>query len=337
MWFDFENAPHVLVLEPLIEHVRRSGLSVALTARDFSSTVALCEERGHDVDVVGSGGGAGGTARKAARIAGRALELASRLRRRRHDLVLACSHGSRAQMLAARLLGVPTVSLDDYEFSDQSLVRLVDHLLVPEPIPVGAWGRLAAKVTHYPGLKEELYLHRFQPRVAAIPELPEDRIKVLFRPESRFAHYRSEQTTRIEAAILDVLAGSPAFVVLLPRDREHGAEIARRLEAAGLEYWLPNRALDGPTLLWQMDLVLSGGGTMTREAAVLGIPSLSFFAGRIGAVDRYLEDRGRLGRIETVEQASGIRVQKRPTAVPDASPAGLRFLEGFLDRTIAGD
>jgi predicted glycosyltransferase len=332
VWFDFENAPHVWVLEPLIEHVRRRGLSVVLTARDFSATVALCERRGHDVDVVGSGGGVSSAAGKAARILARAVKLRGRLRRLRPDLVLACSHGSRSQMVAARLMGVPALSLDDYEFSDQSLVRLLDHLLVPQPIPASAWGRSANKVTHYPGLKEELYLHRFRPEPGSIPELAGDQVKVLFRPESRFAHYRSERTSQIEAALLQAFVDSGLLVVLLPRDPAQGAALARRLEADGVDYWLPGRVLDGPALLWEMDLVLSGGGTMTREAAVLGIPSFSFFAGRIGAVDRYLEQRGRLQRITSVEDVRRLRFEKRPDAVPAATRDGLTSIEEFLDR-----
>jgi uncharacterized protein len=332
VWFDFENAPHVWVLEPLIEHVRRRGLSVVLTARDFSGTVGLCERRGHDVDVVGSGGGASSAAGKAARIVARAVKLRSRLRRLRPDLVLACSHGSRSQIIASRLMRIPAASLDDYEFSDQSLVGLLHHLLVPDPIPASAWGRSAHKVTHYPGLKEELYLHRFRPEPGSLPELAGDRVKILFRPESRFAHYRSDRTSQIEAALLDAFADSDVLVVLLPRDPEQGAVLGRQLESAGVAHWLPDRMLDGPALLWQMDLVVSGGGTMTREAAVLGIPSFSFFAGRIGAVDRYLEERGRLRRLSSAEDVRQLRFEKRPTAVPDAKRDGLTFIEEFLDR-----
>src|SRR5262249_34023354 len=147
----------------------------------------------------------------------------------------------------------------------------------------------------------ELYLHDFRPPATIIPELAGDRVKVLFRPESRFAHYRSERTTHIQSALLDAFGTSNALVVLLPRDPGQGTMLARELAAAGVDYWLPETVLDGPDLLWQMDVVISGGGTMSREAAVLGVPSYSFFGGRIGAVDRYLEERGRLQRIESVE------------------------------------
>jgi predicted glycosyltransferase len=60
--------------------------------------------------------------------------------------------------------------------------------------------------------------------------------------------------------------------------------------------------LDGLNLLWFSDLAVSGGGTMNREAAALGIPAYSMFRGKIGAVDRSLERDGRLVLVTTREE-----------------------------------
>jgi predicted glycosyltransferase len=51
---------------------------------------------------------------------------------------------------------------------------------------------------------------------------------------------------------------------------------------------------DGSNLLYHADLVISGGGTMNREAAVLGTPTYTVFKGKLGAVDEYLIQRGRM-------------------------------------------
>jgi len=62
-------------------------------------------------------------------------------------------------------------------------------------------------------------------------------------------------------------------------------------------------------------LVISGGGTMNREAAALGVPVYSVFRGKIGAVDNYLARRGRLVLLETVEDVHTkivIARRKRP-------------------------
>jgi hypothetical protein len=58
--------------------------------------------------------------------------------------------------------------------------------------------------------------------------------------------------------------------------------------------------------------VISGGGTMNREAAALGVPVYSIFAGEIGAVDRYLANSGKLTLIENISDIkSKINVSRR--------------------------
>ena len=52
--------------------------------------------------------------------------------------------------------------------------------------------------------------------------------------------------------------------------------------------------MDGHSLLAGADLVVSAGGTMNREAVVLGTPVYTTFAGRMGGVDERLVAEGRL-------------------------------------------
>jgi predicted glycosyltransferase len=71
-------------------------------------------------------------------------------------------------------------------------------------------------------------------------------------------------------------------------------------------------ALDGLNLMWHSDLVVSGGGTMNREAAALGVPVYSIFRGRIGAVDRHLSEEGRLVLVDSTENVDDqIRLVRR--------------------------
>ena len=64
---------------------------------------------------------------------------------------------------------------------------------------------------------------------------------------------------------------------------------------------IPREAVDGLNLLWHSDLAVSGGGTMNREAAALGVPVYSIFRGKSGAVDRHLQSEGRLKLIERIQ------------------------------------
>lgn len=75
---------------------------------------------------------------------------------------------------------------------------------------------------------------------------------------------------------------------------------------------IPEHVVKGLDLIWASDLVVSGGGTMNREAAALGVPVYSIFRGKIGAIDQDLSDTERLTLIEKVEDVrSKIKLIKR--------------------------
>jgi predicted glycosyltransferase len=90
-------------------------------------------------------------------------------------------------------------------------------------------------------------------------------------------------------------------MVVLPRTPKQGQEIAAAWPKLFSERKLiiPEKVLDGLNLIWHSDLVISGGGTMNREAAALRVPVYSVFRGKIGAVDKYLARSGRLVLLET--------------------------------------
>ena len=59
-------------------------------------------------------------------------------------------------------------------------------------------------------------------------------------------------------------------------------------------------------------LVISGGGTMNREAAALGVPVYSIFRGTIGAVDHYLAEHGRLVLLESpADVRKKLKIERR--------------------------
>jgi uncharacterized protein len=73
--------------------------------------------------------------------------------------------------------------------------------------------------------------------------------------------------------------------------------------------------VDGLSLLWLSDLVVSGGGTMNREAAALGVPAYSIFRGKTGTVDRRLEEEGRMVR-SAEEVSAKVSFKRRDKSLP---------------------
>jgi hypothetical protein len=91
-------------------------------------------------------------------------------------------------------------------------------------------------------------------------------------------------------------------------------------------------------LLKAVDLVVSSGGTMAREAAYLGVPSYTAFQGEPGGVDRHLASLGRLTFLGSPPDLERLRLEKAPGFSPLASNPRLLddLTELVLSRTRAG-
>jgi predicted glycosyltransferase len=315
VWFDLTNSPHVLVLRPLIEALQADGADVAVTARDFAQTVALCERFGIDCEVIGRHRGAKLGA-KAIGLADRSLALVRFARGRKFDLAI--GHGSNDITVAAFALRIPRSTMFDYEWAKvQHNVncRLCQAVVVPEAIPPERLYQYGAKdkLQRYAGLKEEYYLCDFEPDPAILDELGLDAtrpIAVVRTPPSVSLYHRFEND--LFADVLRALR-EQAQVVVLPRVDAQRAELA---QAGG--FIVPERAIDAQSLIAYGDVVVSAGGTMNREAVALGTPVYTTFEGRLGAVDEWLIRDGRLTKLES---ASAIAVTKRT----DTSAAGHRI------------
>ena len=98
---------------------------------------------------------------------------------------------------------------------------------------------------------------------------------------------------------------------------------------------IPASAVDGPNLVWHSDLVISGGGTMNREAAALGVPVYSIFRGQIGAVDRHLSATGCLVLLEGVEDVRTKLILKRRCRPVGAAIQSNGALAAIVDQLTA--
>lgn len=303
IWIDIDNSPHVLFFEPIIEALRNNGHEVIVTARDAYQVRKLIELHRLPCTFIGRHYGKN----RAAKIMGtvlRAAQLTPRIFRQKIDL--AVSHGSRAQVLCAFALKIPTVFILDYEYIAKMGFIRPDYIFVPQLIPNSKELAAKRKILRYPGLKEDVYIHRLQldPTVKSRLGLEEDEIVATVRPPATEAHYHNPESDLLLDAALNFLIESPGVrVILLPRN-ESQAGILREKWGKWIDnrkIVIPEQVVDGLNLIWSSDLVISGGGTMNREAAALGVPVYSIFRGNIGAVDRHFQQNGRLVLIESVE------------------------------------
>lgn len=304
IWIDFDNSPHVPFFAPIIDELRKRGYEVALSARDAYQVFDLADRMGFRYAKIGRHYGK----HKVFKVLGtvlRTLQLIPFALRNKPDL--AVSHGSRGQIIVCSLLGIPSLGIMDYEFARSVAILSPKWLMVPDVIPDSALAIERAHILKYPGIKEDVYAPQFAPDPSIIAELSlkPGTLVVTLRPPATEAHYHNPEGEALyEAAVLYLAEQPNVAVVLLPRNVRQ-AEAARKRWSSLLadgKMVIPEHAVDGLNLIWHSDLVISGGGTMNREAAALGVPVYSIFRGPIGAVDRYLSDHKRLIMVESVDE-----------------------------------
>ena len=318
IWIDLANSPHVPLFRALVNEFKSLGHEVEVTARDFAETIPLAKAAGINPVVIGTHGGRE-LAGKAGNLFQRAWALRAWASERAFDL--AVSHNSYSQILAARGLRLRCVTLMDYEHqpANHLAFRLASRVIVPHAFPdteLRRYGAEAAKVRRYNGIKEDIYLSdfvadpRFGEKLLALGVAPND-VLVIVRPPARDALYHRFENELFDG-LLKRLEDSPGVkMILLPRNESQRTAFSLR---AGARMILPAEPLDGANLIAASDLVVSAGGTMNREAAALGVPAATIYAGHWAAIDEELVREGRLIRLSSPADIESLNLLKKPNS-----------------------
>ena len=329
VWIDLSNSPHPLLFSPIVRRLRNDGHEVLLTARDNAQTAELALERWPETEVIG-GRSPKQKVAKLRQIARRTADLRRWARAVGPDVAL--SHNSYAQIVAASSLGVRAVTAMDFEHqpANHLAFRLASTVVLPEVLPLETLrrqGAAARKTVRYPGLKEELYIGDFEPDPSILARLPRDdrrgkpdggrQTVVVARTPPTSALYHQFANPLFELSLQMVCSQEHVVCVVLARNQEQ----IGRIEALQLRNCIvPHVAVDSRSLMYAADVMIGAGGTMTREAALIGIPTWTLYAGTPPAVDLWLERRGKLVRLTAPEQLA--RLAPRPE--PPSDTAELR-------------
>ncbi|WP_243373450.1 DUF354 domain-containing protein [Geotalea sp. SG265] len=336
IWIDLDNSPHVPFFRPIIKELERKGYGVVVTARDCFQVCGLADLLKVPYRRIGRHYGKNKLI-KVLGLAVRAIQLGpTAIREKPH---LALSHGSRSQLLVANMLGIPSALIFDYEHAKRLPFVHPDAVIVPEVIPEHSL-RKHSYVGKYPGIKEDVYVPDFTPTAGILQQLgiKSGEIAVTVRPPATEAHYHRHQTDELFEAVMEqVTARDEVRMVLLPRNERQGAEIREKwpeLFRSG-KVLIPELVVDGLNLIWHSDVVISGGGTMNREAAALGVPVYSIFRGETGTVDRYLADKGRLTLLQSVQDVQTKLILEKWNRPPKPVKGSRPALGRIVDQLVA--
>jgi uncharacterized protein len=312
IWVDIANSPQVLFMSPIITELQKRGHALVVTTRQHSETVSLADHFGFSHTVIGVHGG-GTLIGKGLAIVIRALRLIWFLRHQHIDL--AVSGSSFSQALAVKWMHTPLVAFNDYEGNPgmHIICRVARKIFVPNVFSkqnLYRYGASEDQIESYNGLKENIYLGEFVPDHLFLEKagIPQDKILVTMRPASDVSAYHQFENPLFEEALNYIAHKDNTFIILLSRN----AKQREKYEALGLpNVLLPSRVLDGPNLIYYSDLIVGAGGTMNREAVVLGSSVYSLFMGMLGSIDQRLIDSGKLIWIKNSSEIQKIKITKK--------------------------
>ncbi|MHB8861484.1 MAG: DUF354 domain-containing protein [Pirellulaceae bacterium] len=281
IWIDLTNSPHVPFFEGLIEELGGDH-EILLTCRPLANTIDLLDARRYKYVVVGTHYGAS-LIRKACGFWIRCFQLWRVLRKKHVDVAI--SHSSFYSPLVSWILGIPCIYLNDNEHAAGNRIAFAfaTTIMIPESLELAkvvAQGACPKKVIQYPGVKEGIYLWRL---MGAHHDGQMKPAGTFLRTEPRTAQYYAGSENFMDQLILELVANGR--VVVLPRDSVQ-KEYYRQERFRNVE--VPDKPLALSDIFEQCNLFIGAGGTMTREAAVMGIPTVSVYQGDLLDVDRYL-------------------------------------------------
>jgi predicted glycosyltransferase len=270
------------------------GHKVLRTTRKYREVNQLLALKGIDAKVVGEHGG-GNLVDKLKASAQRIFELTTVMNEFKPDV--AVSFSSPEMTRTAYGLGVPHVCINDSPHAEavaRLTIPLSAKLLTPKIIPKKAWTKYGIspdKIIQYDALDPWVWLKDFRPDHRIISQLGLNQSKPImtFRTEETFASYLLDRgpalSTTIPLIKMILKKRSGIQVVAVPRYEEQKRPF---LEVFGDAITVCESIVDGPSLLSFSTVFVGGGGTMTTESALLGVPTFSCYPGEPFLMLKYL-------------------------------------------------
>lgn len=330
IWYDLTNVPHVHFLRPIINHLDEKGCNAVFTLRDFLETEHLYKELiSRPYLLLGKHAG-GRKCKKIISMIDRIVKLYQGL----HDFDVKISIGGDASEIVSMLKRKPSITFDDNELAPNWIYsRFAEYSFWTDAVEESVLlkqGFRKDRLCRYPGYKEDIYIADFQPDESFRSCIPFSDF-VLLRSENVNANYVASTSKYLFPKILEELNKASKNVVVLPRN-----PIDRDLAKSYKNVFVPEKAINGLQACYYADAVITGAGTLAREAACMGTPAISFFSGNdLMAVDKKMIDQGILYHSrDAMEIVSKVKALKKKKTDLERSKEVQKFVFEKLDSVL---
>jgi predicted glycosyltransferase len=273
VWLDSVTPKDSLLICSLLPSLKAKGYKTIVTAKKQTQTTEILGLLGIDYTCVGE---YGITLEEKLRVEQkRTLQFLDIFDKIGMPKVL-WTHGDVSAIRTAFGLQIPIVYSND-TIHAYHVARLVCPLVnwLVAPLPFGkSWSRFGipkSKITLYDGVEEAAWLPR-KPELGQpenLKELSEKNRVVLFRNAEYKASYCKD--VKVDAWKLIEEISKLATVVYLPRYEEEREELKNLRNV-----WVPPKTVLAFQLMPFVDAVVGSGGTLCRESALMGVPTINF-------------------------------------------------------------
>jgi predicted glycosyltransferase len=294
VWIDVLTPKQVLLFTPLVDELRASGCEVLATSRKYREVGPIARMQRLDLLFVGERGGSSRAEQLAAATL-RQASIAPKIKRFGPDISVSVASGVCARVSYG--LGIRHIAVNDSPHSEVAgrlSLPLSYHLFCPWVIPYTAWAKFGvprSKISRYHALDPAAWLKRTARR-GPVPRLNPKRSTIVVRLEESYAPYMAGMDRSWNEAVLTAIGDSfpDSNLVALCR---YGDQLLRIKAKFGRTFVIPEKVVDGRGLLEATDVFVGMGGTMSAEAALMGVPTISAFQGSLFTED-YLTSVGLL-------------------------------------------
>jgi uncharacterized protein len=297
------------MLRPLYKLLKKEH-DVIITARDFDATYSLLDAWGVPYLKVGAHGGAE-LSDKLHSYIDRLNELLRIIEKEKPDFLF-CITSPEAIRIAYGL-GLPHIMFYDEPRSvgcSTLTLPMVEHVIVPKPIPIEwylKYGIPKDNIIQFNGIDEVGWLNQkeFHPNLEYLSELNlTERKYIVFRTiaTQSYAHLVGRMKPH-ETLLTEIIPKLKSHLeknipdmkyLVIPRYKEqyeHISEVFSEEINQG-SIVLRKNVSHLADIMYFSALVISGGGTMVRESALLGVPSIEFIESDTYPQEQFLMDNG---------------------------------------------
>lgn len=276
IWYDACTGKHTRYGAALGERLREAGHEFIFTTREHPDTVPLAKLLGEKPLVIGRYDPSSLSSRLKESCQ-RVTEFADLFEENKPDVAIA--HQSVELCRTAFGLGIPIILTADTPHAhavNRLTIPFANTVVVSEALPKSFTKTYCAQnVVSFRGVDEVAWIKGFEPKRIAGLKKP---LIVVRQIETKAAYAKDKQdNTKTLAQKLAELGN----VHLISRYNQDGEAFGVK---AGFE--------DSVSLVAQADIVVSYGGTIAREAALLGVPSIAISDMAKTNVNTYLAEKG---------------------------------------------